>query len=212
MITVLIPHVPISVDNFMQCIGVNILLLTILYFYSIKNLFDKEIQPLFVMVMIPLLSFVLFALNIALAVELGKEKCYISQKAVLGVLFLNFVAIYYLFWIALIMLAGAAFISELLFRLLICRLSRPFNPHIKLPALLYPVLPALVNIEVLIPESNYISSEHSIQDCIICLKVFHEGDPIKQLRCHPEHLFHTDCLHQWLCVKLICPICRAPIT
>ncbi len=211
MITVLNPRIPFAIDNVMQVIGFNILVLTVLYFYTIKNLFEKEVQPICAHIMVPLLSFSLFSQNIALAILLEREGYTISQKAAIGVLFLNFIAVYYLFWLVLAIVAGMMFFIEFLVRLVTCRLTQPINPNIKLPALFYPILPALVNIDILIPEGTYVSSEHANHDCIICMKTFEEGDSIKQLRCHSDHIFHTDCLHQWLCVKLTCPICRTPI-
>jgi len=212
MITALNLRLPMQVDNVMQTIGFNILVLTILYFYSIKNLFDKEAQPICITIMIPLLTFSLMAENIALAILLDRYQFEISKKFVIFTIFLNFISIYYLFWIASVLVAGLMFIFEFLIRLVICQLTRPCNPHIKLPMIFYPILPAIISIDILIPEGNYIAAEHNIRDCVICLKVFEEGDSIKQLRCHPDHIFHTDCLHQWICIKLLCPICRAPIT
>ncbi|KIJ65119.1 hypothetical protein HYDPIDRAFT_175153 [Hydnomerulius pinastri MD-312] len=72
------------------------------------------------------------------------------------------------------------------------------------------------------------SPDQSLGDCAICMEAIHAEDS-KQLQqvasgllqkvagrknyslapCH--HLFHTDCLEQWLAIKNICPQCRRPL-
>lgn len=45
-----------------------------------------------------------------------------------------------------------------------------------------------------------------IDECIICLEEYSEGDKIRTLPC--KHLFHSTCIQAWLNRKHFCPICK----
>ncbi|XP_077994083.1 uncharacterized protein LOC144447841 isoform X2 [Glandiceps talaboti] len=45
--------------------------------------------------------------------------------------------------------------------------------------------------------------------CTICLSVFEEDDDVRRLPC--MHLFHINCVDQWLSTNKRCPICRVDI-
>lgn len=47
---------------------------------------------------------------------------------------------------------------------------------------------------------------HSIQECIICFEDHSIGDIACKLPC--GHLFHPECLKDWLEKQASCPICR----
>lgn len=48
--------------------------------------------------------------------------------------------------------------------------------------------------------------------CCICYCDFEPGDKVTQLKCNEAHLFHTDCIIEWIGHgENTCPICRAPI-
>jgi len=44
--------------------------------------------------------------------------------------------------------------------------------------------------------------------CIICTENFQPKDKIVQLKCNSIHIFHFNCIRQWINKKPICPICR----
>lgn len=46
--------------------------------------------------------------------------------------------------------------------------------------------------------------------CAICLADFSAGDQVRDISC--RHLFHVDCLDQWLRVNHSCPSCRTVLT
>ena len=46
--------------------------------------------------------------------------------------------------------------------------------------------------------------------CCICLSDFEKGEVVKQLPKCP-HIFHLDCLVQWLKDTPTCPLCRIPV-
>ena len=45
--------------------------------------------------------------------------------------------------------------------------------------------------------------------CGICMDSFNENEKIKRLPC--EHIFHIDCMNQWLQTKKTCPFCDQAI-
>ena len=45
--------------------------------------------------------------------------------------------------------------------------------------------------------------------CTICLSEFEEEEDVRRLPC--MHLFHVDCVDQWLATNKRCPICRVDI-
>ncbi|XP_014210132.1 uncharacterized protein LOC106640572 [Copidosoma floridanum] len=51
--------------------------------------------------------------------------------------------------------------------------------------------------------------EDAIEKCTICLCEFEEEENVRRLPC--MHLFHIECVDQWLCTNSCCPICRVDI-
>jgi hypothetical protein len=49
------------------------------------------------------------------------------------------------------------------------------------------------------------------QQCVICIEDFKKNDIVLQLPCNLKHVFHRDCISDWVKVKLVCPVCRAAI-
>ncbi|XP_050397205.2 uncharacterized protein LOC126815552 [Patella vulgata] len=47
------------------------------------------------------------------------------------------------------------------------------------------------------------------EKCTICLSEFEDGEDVRRLPC--MHLFHIECVDQWLCTNKKCPICRVDI-
>ena len=47
--------------------------------------------------------------------------------------------------------------------------------------------------------------------CCICLANFKDDDHVTELKCAKKHIFHSDCLVQWLDKKQECPLCRSPV-
>ncbi|CAI9779660.1 unnamed protein product [Fraxinus pennsylvanica] len=69
----------------------------------------------------------------------------------------------------------------------------------------------LLELQDLLPKVEYSASASSkTTDCAICLESFIEGDDCKILpSC--QHLFHANCVDQWLGRKLNCPTCRTRV-
>ncbi|XP_017795984.1 PREDICTED: uncharacterized protein LOC108577352 [Habropoda laboriosa] len=53
------------------------------------------------------------------------------------------------------------------------------------------------------------NGEDAIEKCTICLSEFEDCETVRRLPC--MHLFHIDCVDQWLCTNKRCPICRVDI-
>lgn len=53
------------------------------------------------------------------------------------------------------------------------------------------------------------NGEDAIEKCTICLSEFEDSESVRRLPC--MHLFHIDCVDQWLCTNKRCPICRVDI-
>lgn len=58
--------------------------------------------------------------------------------------------------------------------------------------------------------STEMLSEPLIKECAVCLAEYEGGDHVKTLPgC--GHVFHSDCVDQWLTAKTSCPLCRADL-
>ncbi|XP_043272380.1 E3 ubiquitin-protein ligase Arkadia [Venturia canescens] len=53
------------------------------------------------------------------------------------------------------------------------------------------------------------NAEDAMEKCTICLSEFEDCESVRRLPC--MHLFHIDCVDQWLCTNKRCPICRVDI-
>jgi len=47
-------------------------------------------------------------------------------------------------------------------------------------------------------------------DCVICRTTFESNEQLKKLQC--GHLFHPECVSNWLMITRICPVCRQRMT
>ncbi|XP_020390131.1 RING finger protein 11a [Rhincodon typus] len=48
-----------------------------------------------------------------------------------------------------------------------------------------------------------------IKECVICMMDFVYGDPIRFLPC--MHIYHVDCIDEWLMRSFTCPSCMEPV-
>lgn len=44
--------------------------------------------------------------------------------------------------------------------------------------------------------------------CVICTEEYKNKDKVIQLKCNDKHVFHEECIRQWIVKKAICPTCR----
>lgn len=60
------------------------------------------------------------------------------------------------------------------------------------------------------------ASKQDAQDgnrCVICMVDFDEAtdDQVVEVACPAKHLFHVECIKEWIKTKAQCPSCRANI-
>ncbi|KAG8367341.1 hypothetical protein BUALT_Bualt16G0062100 [Buddleja alternifolia] len=46
-------------------------------------------------------------------------------------------------------------------------------------------------------------------ECTVCMEGFRLGVTVKQVHC--GHIFHANCIFQWLCLHNSCPLCRTKV-
>lgn len=51
--------------------------------------------------------------------------------------------------------------------------------------------------------------EEEADKCAVCLGEYEDGEDVKELPC--MHMFHTECVDQWLKLNRICPVCKNSI-
>ncbi|XP_061895008.1 RING finger protein 11b isoform X1 [Entelurus aequoreus] len=52
-------------------------------------------------------------------------------------------------------------------------------------------------------------TKKKIRECVICMMDFVYGDPIRFLPC--MHIYHMDCIDDWLMRSFTCPSCMEPV-
>jgi len=57
---------------------------------------------------------------------------------------------------------------------------------------------------------NVNNLEEENKECAICLEVFQKGNKIISLPC--AHIYHNNCIKEWLLKKNFCPICKYEFT
>ena len=56
---------------------------------------------------------------------------------------------------------------------------------------------------------NYKDNSDDNLMCMVCLEPFKRHDQIGKLMC--THIFHKDCIYQWLKTNATCPLCREDV-
>eukprot|EP00826_Nyctotherus_ovalis_P010001 TRINITY_DN12653_c0_g2_i5.p1 TRINITY_DN12653_c0_g2~~TRINITY_DN12653_c0_g2_i5.p1 ORF type:complete len:355 (+),score=80.59 TRINITY_DN12653_c0_g2_i5:53-1117(+) len=58
---------------------------------------------------------------------------------------------------------------------------------------------------------NYTSKAFGNCECVICLDNLKENEQVILLECHMSHIFHENCIMEWMEKSLGCPVCRKEI-
>eukprot|EP00826_Nyctotherus_ovalis_P049932 TRINITY_DN6070_c0_g1_i29.p1 TRINITY_DN6070_c0_g1~~TRINITY_DN6070_c0_g1_i29.p1 ORF type:complete len:355 (-),score=57.48 TRINITY_DN6070_c0_g1_i29:171-1235(-) len=58
---------------------------------------------------------------------------------------------------------------------------------------------------------NYSTKVFGDSECVVCLTNFEENDAIVVLQCHDSHIFHENCIMEWMTKSLYCPVCRKDV-
>lgn len=74
---------------------------------------------------------------------------------------------------------------------------------------LCPTLSAVYGNAVLYVAKLIVVCVNSLRRCVICMMDFVYGDPIRFLPC--MHIYHLDCIDDWLMRSFTCPSCMEPV-
>jgi len=94
-------------------------------------------------------------------------------------------------------------------QILVLYLQDRLGSRFFLPAAFHPVV---YNYHRAIPQSEEAANELEAggKECVICYNIVdYQSQDYMITPCN--HLFHDDCLSQWMDVKMECPVCRAPL-
>ena len=91
------------------------------------------------------------------------------------------------------------FVFELIIRLITCHYYHPCPSKTK----------QVIKKELTVHMFDPIVCEQKM--CSICLLDFAINEKICPLSCHKTHVFHIECLKQWLIRNAYCPYCRSPV-
>ncbi|OIW05837.1 hypothetical protein TanjilG_23623 [Lupinus angustifolius] len=61
--------------------------------------------------------------------------------------------------------------------------------------------------ERVVPTASITIPAQQVEDCVICLEEFREGENVKMILCC-KHVFHPHCIDTWLDKHVTCPVCR----
>jgi len=202
-------ELPTRILSMICILEINVLLLLGVYSYSVKVFYDNEEQKLATVFLAMILSITIFIFSAIFMGFLQKDGFYYCFVGVLAVSLFNLMSIYYALWLGCALLLGLCFFLEFIIRIVTCSMKRIYNPAIQLPLILYPNLPGVHFTKINGQAIVYNNTNSTVKICMICLDHFSCGQNLRQLKCHADHIFHANCLEQWLNVKKACPLCRA---
>ncbi|KAG8050435.1 hypothetical protein GUJ93_ZPchr0009g719 [Zizania palustris] len=61
-----------------------------------------------------------------------------------------------------------------------------------------------------LPSVTYKTQDGNTEQCVICRLEFEEGESLIALPC--KHLYHHECINQWLQINKVCPVCSAEVS
>ncbi|CAL0334004.1 unnamed protein product [Lupinus luteus] len=61
--------------------------------------------------------------------------------------------------------------------------------------------------ERVVPTASMTIPAQQVEDCVICLEEFREGEKAKMIL-YCNHVFHPHCIDTWLDKHVTCPVCR----
>lgn len=56
-----------------------------------------------------------------------------------------------------------------------------------------------------------VEDKEKTPQCSICLSDFLEKESVIKLKCNLTHIFHEECIVDWIQLNFSCPLCREPI-
>ena len=53
--------------------------------------------------------------------------------------------------------------------------------------------------------------DKEVDSCVICLEEFNDQSQVAELNCSNKHIFHVNCLQEWVAKYDVCPMCREKV-
>lgn len=74
-------------------------------------------------------------------------------------------------------------------------------------------LPSVMNVLSDMSRKYDPNKDIEVEECAICMDLFSVNDerPIAELQCSNLHIFHVECIKEWVQKNDVCPLCRTPI-
>jgi len=89
---------------------------------------------------------------------------------------------------------------ELIIRAILCKCSNPCGT------------PERMTFQKELSIYLYDKTQFDQKSCSICLHDFADKEKVCPLPCHKTHVFHIECLSEWITRNSCCPYCRTPVT
>eukprot|EP00826_Nyctotherus_ovalis_P060610 TRINITY_DN8526_c0_g2_i5.p1 TRINITY_DN8526_c0_g2~~TRINITY_DN8526_c0_g2_i5.p1 ORF type:complete len:276 (+),score=46.66 TRINITY_DN8526_c0_g2_i5:120-947(+) len=58
----------------------------------------------------------------------------------------------------------------------------------------------------------YRNDKSTTKECVICLVEYKDEEAVCVLNCDRPHIFHEQCITEWLNMNPVCPVCRSKVT
>ncbi len=213
IIFVINPRFPCSIAVLASAAAFSAVVLIGFYTYFIMLFYDREQPKPWSQLAVMFLTIILFSAGISFVVYLHDTGRMVAAYVMTVLLFANLTVAYYLAWCAVLAHALVLILVEFLVRAATCRLSSPvrWEEGIQLAAIVNPGLRGLRLAGICKKVVPFAEASFAAKECVICMGAFARGEGLRQLKCHADHVFHSECLDQWLNVQRVCPICRAII-
>ncbi|CAD8072983.1 unnamed protein product [Paramecium primaurelia] len=170
--------------------------------YEIKQILQKSHCFCFYLKILTI--FLQLCLLVLIIVGQSKYKSLIQEQSLIIGLSLQFMSIARILIIFFgIILAIVTIISKRLYNQIYMQIAN-------LQELEYEQFSPLNKYEIQIVEEIVLSELSQIQ-CNICLHNFEIQEEYYKLKCHQLHIFHKQCLLEWVLVNQSCPTCRSVI-
>lgn len=91
-------------------------------------------------------------------------------------------------------------------QVIIVKLQSIYGPRFFVPQMF---LPKVYNYHRAIPEHCYYSENgvNTVSDCVICMSAINPKEDYLITPCN--HIYHSNCLKEWMEMKMDCPTCRS---
>ena len=134
------------------------------------------------------ITFIYIMISILASIEL--QFTYLIINSLILFLSVNFIGLYEIISVIIIVTLFATFLIEGFVRFIICNICASVD-HI-----------------ITYNTYRYETEKTTVKQCMICLNEYKKGDVLCISKCHELHIFHEQCIRSWLLRNPTCPMCR----